>query len=80
MLWIKEMTHRFSFICEHHLANTLEPDSSRSLSPLRSLLLNIEVVYRIKSISENIRRVCEYATDIAECVLNMTVEKTIRKE
>ncbi len=41
---------------------------------------NIEVTYRIKMISENIRRVSEYATDIAECVLNMTVEKTIRKE
>lgn len=41
---------------------------------------NIEVVYRIKLISENIRRVSEYATDIAECVLNMTVEKTIIKE
>jgi hypothetical protein len=41
---------------------------------------NIEAIYRIKLISEIIRRVSEYATDIAECVLNMTVEKTLRKE
>ncbi len=39
----------------------------------------IEVIYRIKLITENIKRVAEYATDIAECVLNMTVEKTIKK-
>lgn len=39
----------------------------------------IEIIYRIKLITENIKRVAEYATDIAECVLNMTVEKTIKK-
>jgi phosphate uptake regulator len=41
---------------------------------------NIDGIYRIKLIAENIRRVSEYATDIAEGVLNITVEKTMRKE
>jgi phosphate uptake regulator len=36
-------------------------------------------MYRIKLITENVRRVSEYASDIAEIVLNMTVPQTIRK-
>ncbi len=36
-------------------------------------------IYRIRRITENIRRIAEYASDIAEIVLNMTVEKTIKK-
>jgi phosphate uptake regulator len=36
-------------------------------------------MYRIKLLTENIRRVSEYASDIAEIVLNMTVQQTIRK-
>jgi phosphate uptake regulator len=41
---------------------------------------DINEMYRIKLITENIRRVAEYASDIAEIVLNMTVEKTLRKD
>ena len=29
--------------------------------------------------TENIRRVAEYASDIAEIVLNMNIEKTLKK-
>ncbi|MEO9362489.1 MAG: phosphate uptake regulator PhoU [Nitrososphaera sp.] len=36
-------------------------------------------MYRVKLITENIRRVSECASDIAEIVLNMTVQQTIRK-
>jgi phosphate uptake regulator len=36
-------------------------------------------LYRIKLITENVRRVAEYASDIAEIVLNMTVQQTLRK-
>ena len=36
-------------------------------------------MYRLKLITENVRRVSEYASDIAEIVLNMTVQQTIRK-
>ena len=40
---------------------------------------DINELYRIKLITENIRRVAEYASDIAEIVLNMTVQQTLRK-
>lgn len=36
-------------------------------------------MYRTKLITDNIRRVAEYASDIAEIVLNMTVQQTLRK-
>lgn len=39
-----------------------------------------EEIYRIRRIGENIRRISEYASDIAEIVMNMTVEKTLRKQ
>jgi len=38
-----------------------------------------EEIYRIRRMTENIRRVSEYASDIAEIVLNMNIEKTIKK-
>ncbi|HEX6560955.1 MAG TPA: phosphate uptake regulator PhoU [Nitrososphaera sp.] len=36
-------------------------------------------IYRVRLITENVRRVSECASDIAEIVLNMTVQQTIRK-
>jgi phosphate uptake regulator len=41
---------------------------------------DVNELYRIKLITENIRRVAEYASDIAEIVLNMTVQQTLRKD
>jgi phosphate uptake regulator len=41
---------------------------------------DINELYRIKLITENIRRVAEYASDIAEIVLNMTVQQTLRRK
>ena len=38
-----------------------------------------EEIYRIRRITENIRRIAEYASDIAEIVLNMNVEKVLKK-
>ena len=38
-----------------------------------------EEIYRIRRMTENIRRVAEYASDIAEIVLNMNIEKTLKK-
>jgi len=35
--------------------------------------------YRVKLITENLRRIAEYASDIAEIVLNMTVEQTLKQ-
>ena len=48
-------------------------DSTKSLK-------NDEEVYRIRRMSENIRRIAEYASDIAEIVLNMNVEKIVKKK
>ncbi len=47
-------------------------DSSKSLK-------DDEEIYRIRRMSENIRRVSEYASDIAEIVLNMNIEKVLKK-
>ncbi len=38
-----------------------------------------EEIYRIRRMVENIRRISEYASDIAEIVLNITIEKTLKK-
>ena len=38
-----------------------------------------EEIYRIRRITENIRRIAEYASDIAEIVLNMNIEKALKK-
>jgi uncharacterized protein with PhoU and TrkA domain len=47
-------------------------DASKSLK-------DDEEIYRIRRMTENIRRISEYASDIAEIVLNMNVEKTLQK-
>ncbi len=39
-----------------------------------------EEIFRVRRMGENIRRISEYASDIAEIVMNMTVEKTLRKQ
>ena len=44
------------------------------------LLRDDEEVYRVRRMVENIRRISEYASDIAEIVMNMTIEKTLRKQ
>ncbi|AFS81598.1 phosphate uptake regulator PhoU [Candidatus Nitrosopumilus koreensis AR1] len=47
-------------------------DASKSLK-------DDEEIYRVRRMTENIKRVSEYASDIAEIVLNMNIEKTIKK-
>src|SRR5579884_726022 len=42
-------------------------------------LHHINELYRVKMITENIRRVAEYASDIAEIVLNMTVQQILKR-
>ncbi|MFB5598173.1 MAG: PhoU domain-containing protein [Nitrosopumilaceae archaeon] len=48
-------------------------DSARSIR-------DEEEHYRIRRMVENIRRIAEYASDIAEIVLNINVEKTLKKK
>ena len=47
-------------------------DASKSLK-------DDEEIFRIRRMTENIRRISEYASDIAEIVLNMNIEKTLKK-
>ncbi|MCV0430952.1 phosphate uptake regulator PhoU [Nitrosopumilus sp.] len=47
-------------------------DASKSLK-------DDEEVYRVRRMTESIRRISEYASDIAEIVLNMNIEKTLKK-
>jgi phosphate uptake regulator len=51
----------------------------RKIRDASKLLKDEEDVYRVRRISENIRRVAEYASDIAEIVLNMNIEKSLKK-
>ncbi len=37
-------------------------------------------IYRIRRMTENIRRIAEYASDIAEIVLNINIEKVLKKD
>lgn len=48
-------------------------DSTKSLK-------NDEEIYRIRRMSENMRRIAEYSSDIAEIVLNMNIERVIKKK
>lgn len=47
-------------------------DASKSLK-------DDEEIYRVRRMTENIRRISEYASDISEIVLNMNIEKTLKK-
>ncbi len=47
-------------------------DASKSLK-------DDEEIYRIRRMTENIRRISEYASDISEIVLNMNIEKTLKR-
>lgn len=39
-----------------------------------------EAVFRVRRITENVKRIAEYASDIAEIVLNMNIEKALLKK
>ncbi len=46
-------------------------DASKSLK-------DDEEIYRVRRMTENVRRVAEYASDISEIVLNMNIEKVLK--
>jgi len=48
-------------------------DASKSLK-------DDEEIYRIRRITESIKRISEYASDIAEIVINMNIEKALKKK
>lgn len=60
-------------------ARKIEEMERAILRSVSKPLKDINESYRIKLITENVRRVAEYASDIAEIALNMTVQQTLRK-
>jgi len=59
-------------------ANDIQKYEKRILDNLEKNK-NEEEVFRIRRIIENVKRVAEYASDIGEIVLNMNIEKILKK-
>jgi phosphate uptake regulator len=55
-------------------------DLEKSIIRMVTKPKDVNDLYRIKLITDNVRRVAEYASDIAEIVLNMTVQQTLRRK
>ena len=60
-------------------ANEIEKYEKKIIEGLR-INKNEEEVFRIRRISENVKRIAEYASDVGEIVLNMNIEKIIKKQ
>ena len=60
-------------------ANDIEKYEKKIIDGLR-INKNEEEVFRIRRISENVKRIAEYASDVGEIVLNMNIEKIIKKQ
>jgi len=59
-------------------ANNIQKYEKRILGNLKTSK-DEEEIFRIRKIVENIKRVAEYASDIGEIVLNMNIEKILKK-
>jgi len=59
-------------------SNNIQKYEKRVSDNLKSSKNELEN-YRIRRIIENVRRIAEYASDIGEIVLNMNIEKIIKK-
>jgi phosphate uptake regulator len=59
-------------------ANEITYYEKRVLDSTKSIK-DEEEIYRVRRMIENIRRIAEYASDITEIVLNMNVEKILKK-
>ena len=59
-------------------ASEVSKYEKRMLESIKSIK-DEEEAYRIRRMSENIIRIAEYASDIAEIVLNMNIEKLLKK-
>jgi phosphate uptake regulator len=72
------------FVCDYQLAENVLIDREK-ISALESRLVEhllkrkmpASELSALRLISESLRRIGEYATDIAEVVLNLTVQKSI---
>jgi len=59
-------------------ANNIQKYEKRILGNLKTSK-DEEEIFRIRKIVENVKRVAEYASDIGEIVLNMNIEKILKK-
>jgi len=59
-------------------ANNIQKYEIRILDNLKTSK-DEEEIFRIRKIVENVKRVAEYASDIGEIVLNMNIEKILKK-
>ena len=59
-------------------ANNIQKYEKRILDNLKTSK-DEEEIFRIRKIVENVKRVAEYASDIGEVVLNMNIEKVLKK-
>ena len=59
-------------------ANNIQKYEKRILGNLK-IIKDEEEIFRIRKIVENVKRVAEYASDIGEIVLNMNIEKILKK-
>jgi phosphate uptake regulator len=75
-LFKKESSHAERTIQKTAEISKYEKKVQDSMKALR----DAEEIYRVRRMSENIRRISEYSSDIAEIVLDVTIEKTLRKQ
>ena len=54
-------------------------DYETKIADITKSLRNDEEFFRIRKISDNVKRIAEYASDIGEIVVNMNIEKVIKK-
>jgi len=54
-------------------------DYETKIANITKTLRNDEEFFRIRKISDNVKRIAEYASDIGEIVVNMNIEKVIKK-
>ena len=54
-------------------------EASRHEKRAAELCASEDAAFRARRMSENIRRICEYASDIAEIVINLNIEKALLK-
>ena len=74
---IESLFRRDYDLAESVIAGANKIDALEKKALLSSKENNIEEATNIRLVIESVRRIAEYSTDIAEIVLNMTVESVI---
>ena len=64
---------------EKRILDNLKTSKAGRLKTEKNFFIDEEEIFRIRKIVENVKRVAEYASDIGEIVLNMNIEKILKK-